>query len=351
MKSKKIFLLPASMLLMTACSGSANTSIPKEYKPVDVTNTVQRESFFAKVADNIGTTYEKAAEGFNISGAFSFREISFTNKNKDGSKINSYFKVTDFSFDYSIALVGLSEGSDKAKAAITIDNLGFKFEAKDDEKEKVYSLKASDLDVALYIEEGNAYLDSSDKDIKTFVYAAIDLEAEMDGEVKADEVKTTKEKAGKYLGKYKFTGEVKKDAEDVPTKLTSAEVLKIQSVISGAFGTVTTNEKTRDMITLANDENSKGCAVGFGLTSEGASDLLEKKDSLVGDLAASLVFDKEGLFTRFGFAGNANYKSVDEDDDENIEINISKLNFSGSMKYGAKSVKLPSFSDYVEFTK
>jgi hypothetical protein len=341
MKNRKIFLLPASLLLLTACSG-VNTSIPKEYTPVDVTNTQERDNFFAKVADNIGSTYAKATEGFTVSGSVSFKEISYSEGTVEKGNYQ-YVKINDFGFSYSVSLIGLNEGAAKAKAAVKVDNFGFKLDAKI--KDKNYSLKASDVDAACYVDEGNFYYDLSDKDIKTFAYDAIEFAAAMDKDTTVDEVAKSKEEVNKYCGKYVVKGVASAADAVVSPKLEDAQLLQIQKSLKSIFTEILSNEKSKDMITLANDPNTKGCAIGLGLTSEGTTGLDKQTDTLTGDLAASLVFDKEGYFSRFGFAGNALYKS---NDDENAILNISKVSISASVKYGNKSVKLPSFSDYKE---
>jgi len=339
MKSKsKLLLLPASFLLLTGCGTSANTSIPRGYTQIDKADPAARQAFFDKVGDDIALTYAKGVEGFLGEGSFSFKELSYSEVMSSGK--TNYFKVTDFDCDYSVGLVGLNEGVSKAKAMIKLENVGFKFELRMDDK--TYNLKASDLDAAAYYVDNTVYYDLSDKDVKTFVNDVIDFTyAVNDRSSKTDRIAEDKAEAAKYLGKYYIKGrEVEDIAEDIPTALSSSDIKSLKKLVSSGFEAILAEDKVKDLLILSEDKNSKGAAIGLALT----SDPVEVEGASVsGDLAASLVFDKEGLFTRYGFAGNVNVSK------SKISFKLSKLDLGAEFKYGTNSVKLPSFKDYSAF--
>ena len=338
MKNKsKLLLLPASLLLLTGCGASANTSIPRGYTNVDKADPAARQAFFNKVGEDIALTYAKAAEGFSMEGSFEIKEFYFK------PNANDYYKLTDVKADYSFALVGLNENTKNAKAMLKVENVGFKLNFADNGKE--YSLKASDLDIAAYYTDSTLYYDLSDKDVKTFVNDAIDLDYAMNGGNRSRTATEDKEKAAKYLGKYYIKDDDVEDVADaIPSALDAKTKAEIKETVSSVFEGLLSEEKVNNLLTLAEDKNSQGAAIALALTSEPV-----KVDSVSinGDLAASIVFNKEGLFTRFGFAGNVDVKSTDSSNP--AQIKLSKLDLGASFKYGTNSVKLPSFGDYKEF--
>lgn len=342
MKNKsKLLLLPVSLFLVTGCA-TANTSIPRGYTDVDKSDVAAREAFFNKVSDDIALTYAKAAEGFSMEGSFGIKELYY----KKGA--NNSFRLSNFEADYSFGLVGLNEGTNKAKAMLKVENLGFKLNIVDDGKE--YSIKASDLDAAAYYTDSSLYYDLSDKDIKNFVNDAIKLDYEMDGKAdKKDEIAAEQEKAAKYLGKYYIKGSssVENVVDDIPTGLDAETKAEIKETISEVFEGLLAQDKVKDLLTLAEDKNSKGAAVAFALSSEPVE---VEGMKVSGDLAASVVFDKEGLFSRFGFAGSVEASDA-KDANDGAQIKLSKLDLGANFKYGANSVKLPNFSDYQQFGK
>ena len=341
MKNKsRLLLLPASLLLLTGCGSSASTSIPRTYAPVDKTDATARNAFFEKVAKDIATTYEKGVEGFTAEGSFSLKEFSLTQIKDKGT---DSVKITNLKADYKFGLVGLNEGSSKAKAMFKLENAGFKLDVQEDGKQ--YTLSANDIDVAAYFVENTLYFDLSDKDVKTFVNDAIDYDYNIDGHAnQKEEIAKEKEEIGKYLGKYfvKDNEKVEEVASDIPKALTSTEIAKIKTIIAGAIEMVLADEKAKDLLTLAEDKNSQGAAIGIALTSEPVT---VEDTTVSGDMAASLVFNKEGLFARFGFAGNVDIVTA-FDNPKDATIKLSNLDFGASFKYGANSVKLPNFSDY-----
>lgn len=341
MKNKsKLLLLPASFLLLTGCGSSANVSIPKNYAAIDKADPTAREAFFNKVGEDVALTYEKAVQGFMAEGSFSFKELSYEEVRSSGK--TNYIKIADFEADYSFGLVGLNEGAAKAKAVLKIEDAGFKLEYK--KSDKVYSLSASDLDAAAYYVDNTLYYDLTDKNVKTFVNDAIDFSYNINDRAdRTDEIKKDKDFMAKYLGKYYVKDdEVEEVANDIPTSLTQKDVSNIQKLLGSAFDEILKEEKAKDLLTLAEDKNSKGAAISFALTSEP----VEVEDAQVsGDLAASLVFDKEGIFSRFGFKGNLKVAGDD------FKFALDKLDFGANFKYGANSVKLPSFKDYKEIQK
>ena len=340
MKNKsKLLLLPASLLLITGCGASANTSIPRGYTSVDKADPAARQAFFNKVSDDIALTYAKAAEGFSLEGSFGIKEFYYK------ANANDFYKLTDVKANYSFGLVGLNEGSKKAKAMLKVENVGFKLNFTDDGKE--YSLKASDLDVAAYYTDSTLYYDLSDKDVKTFVDDVIDLDYAMSSGSRSRTAAEDKEKAAKYLGKYYVKDDDVEDVADaIPSALDAETKAEIKATVSSLFEGLLAQDKVKDLLNLAEDKNSQGAAISLALTSEPV-----KVDdvNISGDLAASVVFDKEGLFSRFGFAGNVDVKSANSSSP--AQIKVSKLDLGANVKYGANSVKLPSFGDYKEFQK
>lgn len=345
MKCKsKLLLLPASILLLTGCGASANTSIPRGYTPIDKADPAARQAFFDKVGDDIALTYAKGVQGFLAEGSFNLKEFSLTQTRAD-NKVNS-IKLANLKADYSFGLVGLNEGASKAKAMIKVENLGFKLNYVVQGKE--YALNASDLDAAAYFVDNTLYYDLSDKDVKNFVNDAIDFSYAINEKSdKTERIAEDKKEAEKYLGKYflKDNDEVEDVADSIPSALTSSEIVTIKSAVKSAFEAVLAEDKVKDLLTLSEDKNSKGAAIALALTSEPVE---VDSGKVSGDLKASLVFDKEGLFSRFGFEGNADV-SVKYDNPEKIVCKINKLDFGANFKYGSNVVKMPSFKDYVAF--
>ena len=347
MKNKsKLLLLPASFLLLTGCGASANTSIPRGYTQIDKADPAARQAFFDKVGDDIALTYAKGVEGFLAEGSFKFNELSLTQTMSD-NKVN-YVKITNFKADYSFGLVGLNEGSKKAKAMVKIENAGFKLETKANDKE--YTLSASDLDAAAYYVDNTLYFDLSDKDVKTFENDVVDFAyAVEDKSDRKGDIADSKKLGEKYLGKYyiKDNDEVEDVADSIPSALTSSQKASINSLVKSVFEGLLSEDKVKNLLILSEDKNSKGAAIGVALT----SDPVEVEDGKVsGDLKASLVFDKEGIFSRFGFEGNANVVfKIDNPNDTTVKL--SKLDFGANFKYGANVVKMPNFKDYAEFPK
>ena len=348
MKNKsKFLLLPASLLLLTACGTSANTSIPRGYTKVDKADATARQAFFGKVAEDIGITYAKASEGFLAEGSLSLKELSYSQQKYDGTL--QYIKVTDFKADYSFGLVGYNGGLASTKAAFKLENAKFNVDVSIDGKQ--YPLKASDLDAAVYFDGGNLYMDFSDKDIKTFMNKAVEwwYNTNERGD-KTDQIASDKEYINKYLDKYYVNGVL--DADDIndvapANGLTAKDIKFISDILNEGFNEVLANDKAKDLLTLAEDKNSKGAAISLALTSEP----VEVEGAKVsGDLAASIVFDKDGVFSRFGFAGNANVEIQNSNSNyKNGIVKLNKLDFGADFKYGANVVKLPNFSDYKDF--
>ena len=369
MKNKtKLLLLPATFMMLTACGPAANTKIPRGYSEVDVNDNAAREAFYGKAAENVMATYEKALTGFKVKGSFGVKELSFKNEEKYKNVPEIYkddykdevelFKITDANMDYSMGLVGLDKGINSTKAYAEIKNLGFKLEYTEDGKTK--NIKASDIDVAVYFTDGNVYFDLSDKDLKNFVNAAIDVSySDYEGENKSQKIADAKEEAAKYLDKLVLKDVVENvdEVNKVLAALPKGEVIKgyiptIKSTLSEAFEGILKDEKTKNLIKLYNDKESKGVAIGIALTSE-AVDVGEAKVS--GDLVASISCDKEGLFNSWGYAGNVNISeySIKTSSyytrEETTDILISKLDFGTTMEYGENLVKLPSLDGYKDF--
>lgn len=346
MKNKsKLLLLPASLLLLSGCGASANTSIPRGYTDVDKANPEARDAFFAKVAEDISLTYSKGVEGFLAEGSFSIKELSYSMTGSQSKKDESYM-ITNVKADYTIGLVGLNEGTSKAKAVVKVENAGFNLVLNTDNKE--YTLVAKDLDVAAYFVENTVYFDLSDKDVKNFANSVIDFNYATEGESdKVDEIAKKKENVEKYLGKYfvKDNNDVGDIANNIPKALTSEEIGKIKSTMAEVIEEILANDKAKDLLILSEDKNSKGAAIGVAMTSEPV-EVDGVKAS--GDLTASLVFDKEGIFSRFGFAGNLDVESKSSTGTKKETFKLNKLDFGASFKYGTNSVKLPNFSDYAE---
>ena len=343
MKNKsKLLLLPASLMLLTGCGASANTSIPRGYTPIDKTDAAARQAFFNKVGEDIALTYAKGVEGFLAEGSFSFKELSFT-QTKTDKTVNS-IKIADFKADYSFGLVGLDKGTSKAKAMIKIENLGFKLECK--YKGKEYTLNASDIDAAAYFVDNTVYYDASDKDVKKFANDAVDFAASLMETKDAKDIADAKKDVEKYLGKYyiKDNDDVEDIADSIPSSLTTSEKTKIKTVVGSVLEAILGDKETKDILTLAEDKNSNGAAISLALS----SDPVEVEETAVtGDMKATLVFDKEGLFSRFGFQGNADV--VTELDNPKDSVGkLTKLDFGANFKYGANVVKMPSFTDYAE---
>lgn len=362
MKNKaKLLLLPASFLMLTACGTSANTSIPRGYTEVDVTDAAAREAFFNKVAEDVGLTYDKAMEGFKAKGSVSLKEFSYSKSRsyvypqspENNQSMSNSFKISDAKAEYTVGLIGLKDGIKNAKAMVEISNLGFKYEMT--ENGKTHTLKASDVDATVYYSDGNVYMDFSDKDLKNFVYDVIDF-SYIDSNASSSQIQRDKDQAAKYFGKF-----VQKNVVDdvdisryLPASLNSETLRSVASVLNEGFQEVLKNDKVKNLLKLYEDKNSKGVAIGLGLT----SDPVEVDGAMVsGDLAASIAFDKQGIFKSFGFAGNANVTMVDNYSDstyqysKNEQAKLSKLDFGAEFEYGPKVIKLPSFSGYKDLPK
>ena len=336
MKNKtKLVLLPATFMMLTACGPAANTKIPRGYSEVDVNDNATREAFYGKAAENVMATYEKALTGFKVKGSFGVKELSFKNEEK-------------------------YKGINSTKAYAEIKNLGFKLEYTEDGKTK--NIKASDIDVAVYFTDGNVYFDLSDKDLKNFVNAAIDVTySDYEGENKSQKIADAKEEVAKYLDKLVLKDVVENvdEVNKVLAALPKGEVIKgyiptIKSTLSEAFEGILKDEKTKNLIKLYNDKESKGVAIGIALTSEA---VVVGEDKVSGDLVASISCDKEGLFNSWGYAGNVNISeySIKTSSyytrEETTDIVISKLDFGTTMEYGENLVKLPSLDGYKDFPK
>ena len=168
-----------------------------------------------------------------------------------------------------------------------------------------------------------------------------------------------KEEAAKYLDKLVLkdvvenVDEVNKVLAALPKgELVKAYIPTIKSTLSEAFEGIFKNEKTKNLLKLYSDKDSKGLAIGIALTSE-AVDVGEAKVS--GDLVASISCDKEGLFNSWGYAGNVNVSEYSTKTssyytrEETTNIVISKLDFGTTMEYGENLVKLPSLDGYKDF--
>ena len=339
MKNKsKLLLLPASFLLLTACGSSADTSIPKGYNAIDKANPEARQAFFDKVGDDIALTYAKAVEGFMAEGSFSFKELSYQEKMSSG-RTNS-LKITDFEADYSFGLVGLNEGANKTKAVLKLEDVGFKVEVKTENG--TFKLNASDLDAVAYYTNSTLYFDLSDRNIKAFVNDAIDFSYAVEGRSnRADSIAEDKQIAAKYLGKYYIkNGNVEDVASMLPSSLSDKEVRDLKEILGEAFESVLAQDDVSNLLTLAEDKNSQGAAISLGLSS---NPIIANGYTVSGDLAASLVFNKQGIFSRYGFAGNANVTG------SNFSFKLSKLDLGAEFKYGSNCVKLPNFKDFKAF--
>ena len=338
MKNKsKLLLIPTSFLLLTGCGTSADTSIPRGYAAIDKANPEARQAFFDKVGDNIASTYTKAVEGFMAEGSFSFKELSYQQKMSNGK--TNVLKITDFEADYSFGLVGLNEGASKMRAVLKLEDVGFKVEVKTDKG--TFKLNASDLDAAAYYTNSTLYYDLSDKNVRTFVNDAIDFSYAVEGRSdRTDKISRDKESAAKYLGKYYVKDD---DVEDVtnmlPSSLSDKEVKDLKEIVGEAFETVLADDDVNNLLTLAEDKNSKGAAISLALSSD---PVIAGGYTVSGDLAASLVFDKQGIFSRYGFAGNVSITG------SNYSFKLSKLDLGAEFKYGSNSVKLPNFKDFKE---
>lgn len=369
MKNKKLLVLvPASLMLLNAC-GNADVSIPKDYAPIDMNDAAARKNYAEKFVDDYEITAQKAAnDGYKVKGSFSIDELSINYSKKYDKSYASFYsdegfeiKLTDLSFDFLIEEAKNDKGT---RSAMKIEDFGFKLSATYGGKN--YNLRAKDIDVACYIDSNNFYIDLSDRDLKTFLKDTVNvLYADADEKTKSDLIATYEIFLDKFYIK-NFSSSILDVAEDlVPTtisagtstttKMSDSARKELISFVESAIEKVNeTNAK--DYVTFSEQKNGKGIAVGFAVANEEGVYLTGKKDSdeyasLKGNLGAALVFDKNGVFERFGVNGNGTLVSHDYEKDYrtvNVQIKLDDLDFGFEYSAGNRKVSIPKLDDFKE---
>lgn len=369
MKKNKLFLIPASLVLLTGCSG-ANTELPSGYKKVDTTNEANTEAFFTKFIKDVMKTSDKEAEGSKITGKFSFDEFSYFDKvvysplsSKSGGE-NS-FKIKDFSFEYTCAMNGNEADLQNAEIMYSIENLEFDLEVN---SPKINGkMKARDIDIYIYETKGNMYIDLSDSDIKKAVDSGLDMLVKS-GLIESANKRTFSDLINVYLDKLVIKnadglGEMASSFVSADTsgitkgvKITDKEIKEMAAELSALYDTKVP-DFIKSGITLADYEGSDACAIGFStkelldyykeLTAGQPKDP-DHNEEVKGDLAAAIVFGEDGIFERFGFGGDFSMKAYNKlsSYEEQTNIIIDDLDFSFKIEYKKQKIKFPNFDDY-----
>lgn len=165
MKLKKILIVAASALLLSACGGTAAGTLPKGGHPATAASTVEV----------IGRAYESLLDLDSVEANFNLKKIHF-----DGSFPTTVNEVpghtivkADASMKTKFAVVGLqSETLAGLKAEVKLDDLAFDLYAGTkfgEVEEAMVELDYSDIDAAAYLSNGGLYVNASDAELRGLI--------------------------------------------------------------------------------------------------------------------------------------------------------------------------------------
>lgn len=362
MKSKKAIIIPVLATFLTACGPT--TELPKGYEAVNIADKNETAAFNTKFQAALKKTEEKSLEGFKMNSSIKFDEFSFNmntvydKPTEDDKNSKLVISVKDFNVESTSIQFSNVNNLKDYKSVNKIENLGFNMSfVKDDIN---FDVKIKDIDIYLYVTDGNIYLDLSDEDLKdgiNNIFNAI-IKADSMSVSEATTINAIKSGILTYCDKYTipFSGDT--DLADILDDLSSFSSAFDDLDFDDLMGDIEKLvEKYGDVLTLANYKDSDAIAIGFQsgkifekLKNEFAAEKKNQDDvfDISGNIKGAVIFDKEGLYSSFGLEGGMrmNYVEKTTRSKESVSLVLDDLAAENTIDYGKQKISFPNFKDY-----
>lgn len=355
MRNKKTLILLSTLISLSACS-QADLSVPNNYEVHDSSDSTERDADINKMTRYFANSYDEAIKkGCLFEGRCSFDEFSIQSyiSNVGGTNIESsytLYRVTDFSCDFKFCLNAFTPGKKDIESYLRFKNLNFTLEATSGITNK--QIKAKDLELFVYRNNDDIYVDTYDKDFKKFYESYYDLDPSIElSESEVSKLLGRKHYEGIAEATYKKLFRFSSSDIDFSTAGLNSTGISQKEYIFSRVASCLMNYGGDTALSTASDRYSNGCAMSIKLSKDNHSS--SKECNLSGDLEAVVVFNSSGTRIREGAYGSlmfsketivGSFSSIEQA----INVNLKNIDCSLNCTYGTEPIGFPNLSLFVD---